>query len=652
MPRVSTQATVANEPPAGDRPRAESPTGNPATLVPVLACVGLLVISLFSDGGFAVRHWAPVGVFALVVLVAMRRRPVRGAPRVAVLALWGLAGWTALSALWADSPGSAVEAGARTALYAALFALAVTSLHERRPAQRVAAVALGGLAALVLVTYLRVLIDPGDTFLAGRLDDPVGYRNGTAALFVLAFWPLLCVAATRRVAAALRGPAFALAVIALGLAFLTQSRGALIGFAIGGAVALAVGPDRLRRAWLAIVALGAIALASGSLLEPYDAFQASEPVTDALIEDAAATLGLVALLSLVAALLLALFDNGLRIPDTYSSAARGAGAVGLALLAVGAGAAGLAATGNPVDFAGDKWDEFRSLDTAAPGETRFGSTGGQRYDLYKIALREFEDAPLVGVGGGSYRFRYYEERESDRNLTTPHSLPLGLLAETGIVGALLFALFLGAIAATFAACWRTAATQARRWGSAAAAAGAVLIGQCTVDWLWEIPGLAGLGVLALGLAVTLMSAPQTEPAPVTEPVRARPLRIAASVAMAVTALLVCSVYLSDFEVRKARAADSAQAQYDAARAAERLNPTTVTPLLLQAGALEDLGRVAQARAKLGEARDLEPRSFVLLALRGDLEIRAGRPRVARSFYRQALALNPADVGLQRLAGQT
>ena len=614
----------------------------------MLACVTMLVVSLFSDGGFSIRQWAPVCIFALVVLVTMRGRRLTGAPRIAVAALWALAGWTLLSATWAQSPGSAVEAGARTVLYAALFALAVGSLHERRTAQRVAAVVLAGLALIVAVTYLRVLLDGETTFLAGRLDDPVGYRNGTAALFVLAFWPLICLAAARHVPAAARGPAGALAVIALGLAFLTQSRGVMIGFVAGGLIALAVGPDRLRRAWLAIVALGAVAIASGPLLGPWHAFLAGEPVGGALIQRAAMSLGLVALLALAAALLLALYDNGLRLQGHHWAFARVTAAVGLAIVVGAAGTAALVAIGNPVTFAGDKVAEFRSVDAPAAGETRLGSTGGQRIDLWTIAAREFRSAPVGGVGAGSYRFGYYAQRATDRNLSTPHSLPLALLAETGAVGALLFALFLGAVAMTFAGRWRTAPPQARRWASASGAAGFVLIGQSAVDWLWEIPGLAGLGVLALGLAVALMSVPERAAA---QPAPRSSLRLVTAGALAVAALAVTSAYLSDFQVRKARAAGarSPQTQLDEARTAQRLNPAAVTPRLLQAGALEQLGRVDGARAALSGARELEPESFVLLALRGDLEVRAGNRAAARRYYRQALALNPADVGLRQLA---
>ena len=212
--------------------------------------------------------------------------------------------------------------------------------------------------------------------------------------------------------------------------------------------------------------------------------------------------------------MLSVYDNGLRAEGTTVAAAcAGSPPDGLAVFVLVAGVGTLVAVGNPVTFVQDKYDEFSQLDTAAPADTRLGSTGGQRYDIWRIALHEFEDRPISGVGAGSYRFGYYRERSTDRNLSTPHSLPMALISETGAVGALLFVLFLGAIGATFAQRWRATPPIARRWACAAAAAGAVLIGQCFVDWLWEIPGLAGIGVLALGLAIAWLDLPEHAPQP-------------------------------------------------------------------------------------------------------------------------------------------
>lgn len=69
---------------------------------------------------------------------------------------------------------------------------------------------------------------------------------------------------------------------------------------------------------------------------------------------------------------------------------------------------------------------------------------------------------------------------------------------------------------------------------------------------------------------------------------------------------------------------------------------------LPAPSCNTTGRVEAARAKLREAIDKEPRSFVGYVLLGDLELRAGRAEVAEALYRRALELNPLYVGLAQL----
>ena len=83
--------------------------------------------------------------------------------------------------------------------------------------------------------------------------------------------------------------------------------------------------------------------------------------------------------------MLALFDGGARVSDAAQRrCGRLAGGV-LVLLTVGAVAGGLVVVGDPVQLVRDKANEFKQLDTAAPGETRLGSTSGQRYDLWRVA---------------------------------------------------------------------------------------------------------------------------------------------------------------------------------------------------------------------------------------------------------------------------
>jgi len=611
--------------------------------LPALIAAALLLIALWFDGAFAVKSWAPLAVFALVTLAATRITAVRGPALAMLAAVWLYAVWTLVSAAWGDAPGRAFEGGGRNLLYAALVSLPLLTLPSRAWAVRTAQLVTAGLGILVLGTLVAALTDGADLFLAGRLDDPVGYRNGTAALFALAFWPLACLAAGRRAHALLRAACFALALVALGLAFLTQSRGVLIGFASGAVVALALGPDRVRRAWLAIVAAGAIAILSEDLLRPWDAFVETSTTSAPAVEEAVTSLAGLAVIGFGVALLLALFDGGLRVSERHLRLIRSVAAGALAVLSLVAVVGALAAVGDPVAFAGDKAREFKQLDAGAPGETRLGSAGGQRYDLWRIAWDEFRSAPVGGVGEGGYPAGYYAQRATDRNLSTPHSLPMRILAENGAIGALLFAAFLVAAALALLRGWPDATGPERRWASALAAAGAVLLGQTSVDWLWAIPGLAGLGLLCLATAVAIVTLPR-EPRAVRGPVwrASRALPLAAAVAVAL-------LFLADFHLRSARADQAAPERLSAARTAARLNPLSPAPLHLKAGALEEMGRRDDARRELLAALEREPGSFVTMALLGDLETRAGDARAARRWYRRALAANPRDVGLQELA---
>jgi tetratricopeptide (TPR) repeat protein len=307
--------------------------------------------------------------------------------------------------------------------------------------------------------------------------------------------------------------------------------------------------------------------------------------------------------------------------------------------------AALAATGNPVTYAHRKLDEFKSLQTNATATTRLTTTGGQRYDLWRVAWREFERHPLGGVGAGNYAAGYYRHRATDRNLDNAHSLFLGALAETGIVGLGLLLAFLAGLAGTIATGWRRAPPGLRRSSTGLAAVGAVLIGQSAVDWMWLIPGLTAIGILALATAAAQVAPPDEDPAPR----RAWP-RFAMAAALGAAFLAIVPLYLSDAYVRRARASatSSPQRQLSAARSAARLDPLSVTPHYLEASALETLGDRRGAARQLDKARSLEPANYATLALLGDFEARGGDLAAARRYYRRALALNPLDVGLRKL----
>jgi O-antigen ligase len=455
-----------------------------------------------------------------------------------------------------------------------------------------------------------------------------------------------------------RAVSFAVATLSLGLAFLTQSRGVAIGLVCGAIVFLAIGPDRLRRILFGLAAAAGVAIFSSPILSPYHAFQNGEAVSNSVVDDASNALLLLTFAALLFGLFAALLDNGLR-GSAAGEAARRVAPYGLAVIAVAGVVAALVAIGNPATYASDKWDEFTDLDAStATSSTRLGSVGGQRYDLWRVSWKEFESAPAGGVGEGNYAFGYYEKRRTDRNLEDPHSLPFRLLAETGIVGLLLFVGVIVALGVGVTRSARSSPPSDRRIIAGLAAGGAVVIGQSLTDWLWLIPTVTGLGLLALALAAVPRGRAEDKPAPLELPWFGKGPRLVTrygiAALMAAAAVSVIFLFLADFYIREARDEQgrSASKQLSAARTAADLDPVSVIPLYLQASALEAEGQRSHARDVLQDALSKEPKNFVTLTLLGDIQVRDGEFDDAARYYKKASDLNPLDTGLQQLAETT
>jgi len=658
---VFTTSSLGTAPPAGDtsevprsRPREDRPSW--LALAPIAFVVLLLLVATPFQGAFHLRQWAPPTIFTLVLLVTITARgggiPVARTWLAVVLAgIWGFAAWTLLSAAWSPSPSAAWEAAARSTLYAALVSVPLVAVRQVRTLRIAARAITIGIALIAMVVTAVLFVDGPSLFLAGRLDGPIHYRNATALLFCLGVWPLIGAMAARDVPRGLRALALSWASLELGLAFLAQSRGTVLGLLCGAVVSIALGPERVRRVWIALLAVALLVAVSPMLLTPYEAFDGGHGIVESHhITSAAVGLLVLAGGGFLLGLLIAIFDGGLRPQALHNVhiTARWA----LAAVAVVGVVGALAVVGDPVAKVQDKWEQFTDLNAASTGSTRLTFAGGQRSDLWRVSLRELSGHPVAGVGAGGYPFDYYRERHSDRNLDDPHGLPFQILGELGLVGALLFATFVVGAAGAVLRGWRGVPLKVRRTASGAAATGAVLLGQAAVDWMWLIPGITGLGLFSLALAgaMVVRSAPD-DPAE-RAPRLATGWRLAIGGGLLAAAASIALLYLSDVSVRDARAqiGRSAAAQLSAAESAAALSPTAVTPRYLEAGALESLGRRAEARATLLQALDLEPRNLTTLGLLGDLETRAGHGARARAYYRRALALDPLDVGLRQLAG--
>ncbi len=635
----------------------------------------LLVLATTSQGAFAIARWAPVALFALAVLLGVLLR--RGslvlrsyAARVALTGIWGLAALSLLSMLWAQSSSRAFMAADRAILYAAIATLPFMLPLSRRSLAAAAWAITAGVSAIAVYTVVGLIVDGDGIFLAGRLNGPINYRNATALLFAIPVWPAVIAAAARSYRRGVRAGALAVATLCLGLVFLTQSRGILIGLAAGGVVVLSMGPDRIRRAWIAALTIAAVAIASRWLLTPFHAFNGGHGfVTAHQIAVAGTALAITAGAAFAVGLAVALFDNGLRANSPQMRHVRRAARIGLAL---GVGVLVIAAAiavGNPVTYLSGKWDQFRSLQSTTPRSTRLLTTSGQRYDLWRVALKEFEGAPVVGVGADNYLFGYYQDRRTNRNLTDPHGLVFALLSENGIAGLILFGLFLGGICAVMRSGWRELAPTHRRPVTAAAAAGAVMIGQSTVDWIWLVPGLTAIGVFSLSAAAAQVAAGRDEPAARAQPAagpegasamalaaphrvgrRAGTTRVMAIAGTVLALVSVLTLLLSNAYIQRARSVvNDPRAEMSAARIAAAFNPWSVTAHYLEASAYESGGNRGAAYAQLRDAQSLEPANSAVLGVLGDFEARGGNLPAARAYYRRALALNPLDAGLQRLA---
>jgi hypothetical protein len=680
LDQLTTDDVAKSLPYGGDRAVAVgtnggSPNGVPAgdshehsiwlVVAPTVFVLALLVLATAYAGAFDVQQWGPPALFVLVVLLTLvlRGGVWRLPDRWLALAIgggWGLAAWAALSATWAASPAAALEGAGRLTLYAAILTLPLLAVGDLRALRVAATGVVGGIALIALYTLAKMLFDGPAIFLAGRLNGPVEYRNATALLFCLAYWPLIVTAATRGRGRGLRALCLGLAELMLGLAFLTQSRGVLIGLGCGALVVLILGPDQVRRAWLALLSVLLLAGAAPLLLKPYHAFAGGAGlVSGADIQVAAWALVALVLVASAVGFLLAVFDAGLRVASPAMGRVRTAARTVLAVAVFAGLAGGFAAVhGDPLGELAGKWRQFKSLQTSSSETTRYTSAGGQRYDLWRVALKEWQAHPLGGVGQGSYQFGYYVQRRSNRNLDDPHGLLFQIAAELGTVGLLLFALIPLGLFGSLLRWWRLAPLDTRRGACGLAAAGATFLGQSLVDWMWRIPGLTALGLLCLAVAAALLARSANVSArhaagTSTGRRAGMPLagRLTLGAGLLAAVALTLGLYLSDFYVRRARdeLGHSPSAQLAAARTAASIDPWATDPRYLEASAYESRGDRTAARAQLLRAQRLEPASAVPYGLLGDFEARGGRYAQARFYYRRALALDPLDVGLQQLA---
>jgi hypothetical protein len=627
--------------------------------------IALFLVWATHGGGYDLTVWAP-SVFFVLSLILISALAYQGAlaavPRRVLLAIGAFAaftGWCFLSITWSDNRGIAWDGANRTALYLAIFVAFALLPWSGRSAAALLAVYSAAVAVIVVAEVWRAVIFPdlGRFFDGGRFTEPIGYSNGAAAFFLLAFWPAVLLSTRSEVPRLVRAALFACAGMLAEVAVLSQSRGSLFAMCATVAVFLLLVPRR-RVALLALIAIGLAVLAAvGPLLDVYRVIVAGGDSHGALRKAAIAIAvsGVVLFaVGLIGAYADLRFVDG-RLRRRVALAATGATVL---VLLVG-GAVFLHHFGNPAHRVANAWNSFTSvrspLGTKPDPKSHFAAEAGNgnRYDFWRVAWNEFEAHPLRGVGVDNFALDYLVQRRSLEEPLYPFSVELRVLSQTGIIGAFFFVLFIGA---ALAAAWKPRSPMSRATAAAAAAMFGYWLAQGAAEWLWEIPAIAGPALAALAILARLGSGSRSS-VPTTGPMVWRILRVGV-VALAVAAGIAVAgsatfPWLSALKIQSATHVWRQQPQvaYTHLSRAADLNSLSDNAYLV-AGAIAARKRDwPQARKYFHLALDRNPRNWYPYLELGLIDAYTGHGSTARKELAMVRRLNPKERLTDYVAGR-
>ena len=611
-----------------------------------LAVAAAVFALTYADGGFApttrsyagIAAWWLLGIGAAVGIAGARA----GVNRLALVALGLLAAfavWILISVNWATDAARAFEQFNQVSLYVAVLAIAIV-LARLVPAPWViggVALALSGVACVALVSRFfpsTFGLQPGQailTALATRLSFPLGYWNGLGIEIALAYPLLLAIMTSRRSSVASAVAALPLPILAA-VMYLTSSRGAFVAAAVGVIAFVLLTPRRWAAA-AAVVVAGAAGAVSVAVLVPKSALVNGAMDTAPAVHQghrAALWIGVACVVTALAWLALAQLGRRLQTPPRVVGVAVAVAVVVLAIVAIVAS--------HPVR----KFDQFKSSSFAAAGNHGtattnhlLASSGSGRWQFWGAAISEFRAHPLNGGGAGSWEAWWLQHGSLPLPSEFAHSLYLEALGELGIVGLLLIA---GAVLVAAVGAVRSALALQSGEIAAAAACGLAFFVAAAYDWVWQLAGVAIVGVGMLGFALGAL--PARRPSTWGRSGVFRPLVALVAVAAIIPQYVVLA---SGSHLRNSQSAysagDGARARSEAL-AAKAIEPWSPDPYL-------QLGFVAQAEHDYGEAarwgNEAIQRSrhdWSLWAAAAIFETQNGNITAARRDLAEARRLNP------------
>ena len=362
----------------------------------------------------------------------------RRAPgKLALLGLFLLCAWVALSFAWAPLGGRAQDDEQRLLLYLAFLIAAIALV--RGPLVRRLLEPVLVLSAFVVIAYglsermLPKVIELASSGTAvGRLEQPLTYWNAVGILAAVGLVLAVHIAGDPVRERAIRAAAAA-AAVTLGLGvYLTYARGALAAAGVGLVVLLALAPAvrPQLRAIVTVVVASALAALVANGLSTVKSLSARDPGEGLLMLAALVVL-------MVAAAVIAPMTPRRPIQLPSLPVSRPATVLGASVIVAVLGGLVLAALeGKPQGT------------SPVPGATpaRLATVDSNRYRYWEEAGSTFAEHPLIGIGSGGFAVEWLKIEQRFDASGDAHSLYLETAAELGVVGVVFLLMFLGGVA--------------------------------------------------------------------------------------------------------------------------------------------------------------------------------------------------------------
>ncbi len=586
-----------------------------------------------SSGGYLSTTWGWTAVVTLwLAAMALLLRDGIGLQflELAYLgAVLGFTGWVALSNLWSPSVTSTMQEVQRDIAYSGVVAAGLLIVRSSSAGHLLAGVLVGIAADSLYALGTRLLPDRfggfDSTSFAYRLSAPITYWNGLGIFATIGFLLALGFATRARHLVA-RALAAATLPLFTATVYFTFSRGAWYALALGLIAAIAIDPRRLGLIATMLVVAPWPVLTIVEISRRHGLVTVGATLQEATRDGHRLIPVLLVLSAITAASALAagIVERRLHFPRALRVVF-----AALLVLAVAVGVAGVWHTkGSPVALARRGWQAFQgNSGLAANGDvgTRLLSLSADgRIPLWKVSLRDFEHAPIIGQGAGTFWEDWARYRDTPSDSTQAHSLYLGAMGELGLVGLLLL---VALIAVPVAAAFRARGRELVPLTLGAFVAWAAHAG---IDWDWALLGVTAPALLC-GVAL-LKSAPG----------RTRHIgqagRVVGVAAIGVLLVAAVPVLVADLRIQVAYKNVSLhpRAALSEANTVRTLEPWSSQPYQVMAEAYEVEGDPAEARQALRRAISKDSSSWVLWRLLANASTGAER-RVAEA---RTMALNP------------